>query len=349
MEKTYWKNFTPAILLIILIFLSFLLLKTILLSIITGLLLAFIFAPLFKKIIKKFPHKNLVAFLICFLFVLIIFIPVWFAIPGLLDQSINIYIASQKINFVKPLENIFPSLFQVEGFANEIGSVIYSFVTNLTSSILNIVSRFILNFPVIFLQSIVGLFTFFFALRDNDKLTQYIQSLLPFSKEIEKKIFKSSRDLTSSILYGQVIIGILEGLIIGVSFLIFDVKNALFLTILACIAGIFPIIGTAIVWIPVAIFLLVSNNLGAAIGIASFGVVTAIMENGLKPYFVSRKTNLHSAIVLLGMVGGIFFLGLLGVILGPLILSYLLIILEIYRDKTIPGPFNLPVLEKKGK
>ncbi|MEA3414280.1 MAG: AI-2E family transporter [Nanoarchaeota archaeon] len=340
MEKHYWKHITPAILLIVLIVLSFLLLKAILFSIITGLLLAFLFAPLFKKLTKKFQRKNLIALSICILFILIIFIPLWFAIPSLLDQSISIYLASQKINFVALLENIFPNLFQVEGFSAEIGSVVYSFVTNLTNSIMNLVSKLILNFPIIFLQSIVAMFTFFFALRDHDKLVKYLQSLLPFSKEVEKKLFKSSRELTSSILYGQVIIGILEGLIIGVGFLIFHVNNALFLTILASIAGIFPIIGTAIVWVPVVVFLLIADNFGAAMGIAAFGIITALMENGLKPYFVSRRTNIHSAIILLGMIGGLFYIGILGVILGPLVLSYLLIILEIYRNKKIPGPFS---------
>jgi predicted PurR-regulated permease PerM len=74
-------------------------------------------------------------------------------------------------------------------------------------------------------------------------------------------------------------------------------------------------------------------------GIIAFGIVGAIIENAIKPIFVSKRTNVHSAIILLGMIGGLFFIGILGVIIGPLILSYLLIVLEIYRDKRVPGAF----------
>lgn len=266
----------------------------------------------------------------------------WFIMPTLVDQSISIFFASQQLDFVTPLKNLFPSLFQVEGLSNEIGSIIYSFVTKMTNSVMNMVSGVILNFPTLFLQSLVMFFTFFFVLRDNEKFVAYIQSLLPFSKEVERKLFKSSRDITFSVLYGQVVLGILQGLAVGIGFFLFGVDNALFLTILAAIAGVFPIIGTAIVWVPVLIFLFIDGSTFAAFGVLIFGLVSSILENAVKPMFVSKRTNVNSAIILLGMVGGLFFLGILGVVLGPLILAYLLIILEIYRDKRVPGFFIEP-------
>lgn len=345
-EKSFWKNATSTVILAVLLALSFFLIKPILLSIISGIILAFVFTPLYNKLLKKIPKKGLSAFLICFLFIIVLLVPLWFATPVLIDQSISIYFASQKMDFVTPLETIFPSLFQVEGFSNEIGSIVYSFVTNLTNSIMNMLSKLILNFPIIFLHSLVMFFTFFFVLRDNDKFVRYIQSLLPFQKDVEDKLFKSSKDITSSIIYGQIVLGIIQGLIAGLSFYIFGVENALFLLILACAAGIFPIIGTSVVWIPVAIYLLMINQPIAMIGVVAFGIVGAIIENVIKPIFVSKRTNVHSAIILLGMIGGLFFIGILGVIIGPLILSYLLIVLEMYRDKKIPGIFIEPPTKK---
>jgi predicted PurR-regulated permease PerM len=338
-EKAFWKNTTSVVILAVLLFLSFFLIKPILLSVISGIILAFVFTPLYNKLLKKIPWKSFSAFLICLLFILIILVPLWFVTPILVDQSISIYLASQKINFVTPLQNLFPTLFQVEGFSSEIGSIMYSFVTNITNSVMNMLSNLILNFPTLFLHSLVMFFTFFFVLRDNKKFVQYIQSLLPFQKEVEHKLFKSSKDITFSVIYGQVILGIIQGLVAGISFYIFGVDNALFLLILACVAGIFPIIGTSIIWIPVAIYLLVINQPFAMAGIIAFGIVGAIIENAIKPIFVSKRTNVHSAIILLGMIGGLFFIGILGVIIGPLILSYLLIVLEIYRDKRVPGAF----------
>ena len=141
-------------------------------------------------------------------------------------------------------------------FSNEIGLAIQSFVSKTANSLMNYLSNVILNFATYYFKIIVILFTFFFFLRDREEIVNYIQSLLPFSKEVEKRLFKSSKDLTISILYGQVLLGIIEGIIAGIGFFIFGVPNALLLTILAAIAGIFPIIGTAIVWVPVAIYLI---------------------------------------------------------------------------------------------
>lgn len=337
MDKTYLRRTTSLVILAILIALAFFLLKPILLSIFTGVILASIFFPLYKKVYEKTKLKDLSAALICVILIALIIIPIWFLTPILLNQSIEIFIESQKIDFVTPLKGAFPDLFASEEFSAEIGSAIYSFVIKLTNGVMNLISEIILNFPTLFLELLVAFFTFFFVLRDNDKFIGYIKSLLPFPKDVETKLFKSSRDITMSVLYGQVVIGILQGIFAGVSFFLFGVDNALFLMLIACLAGIFPIVGTSIVWIPVAIYLFISGSAWPAIGVMAFGLVASFFENAIKPVIVARRTNVHSAVILLGMIGGLFFFGILGVILGPLILAYLLIILEIYRDKRSPS------------
>jgi predicted PurR-regulated permease PerM len=250
--------------------------------------------------------------------------------------------ASQDLDLVTPLKHLLPQLFETQVVSDGITTALYSFITKITNSIMNAFSDLILNFPTLLLQFLVVLFVFFFSLRDGESLVEYIKSLLPFSKETEKRLFKSTNDITYSVLYGQVILGILQGLVVGVGLFIFGVHNALFLTLLACIAGILPIIGTAIVWIPVVISLLISNNLGAFFGVLVFGLASTIFESIIKPAFVAKRTNVNSVVILVGMIGGIFFLGTLGAIIGPLILAYLLIILDLYRDKKIPGAIIEP-------
>jgi predicted PurR-regulated permease PerM len=142
-----------------------------------------------------------------------------------------------------------------------------------------------------------------------------------------------------SILYGQIVLGIVQGIIAGLGFFIFRVPNSFILTLLAILAGVFPIIGTSIVWIPVMIYLLIAGNTFSAFGVAIFGISSSIIENLFKPIWISRLTKVNSSIILIGMIGGLLMFGILGVILGPLILSYLLIVLEIYRNKKIPGAF----------
>lgn len=333
MDDKYFRKITTTVILFILIVLSFLLLRPILLSIILGIILAVVLTPVYNRLYKIIKSKNISAALICILLLLLIILPIWFLTPILINQSFKVYLSTQQLDFVTPLQNIFPSLFASEEFSAEVGSILYSFVTKITNSLVNSFANIILNFPVIFLQLLVVFFTFFFILRDKEQLVEYIQSLLPFPKNIEKKLFESTRAITISVIYGQVIIGIAQGLLVGVGFFIFRVPNALLLTLLATIAGIFPIIGTAIIWLPVVIYLFIAGNTIPAIGVTLFGIISSSIDNFLRPMIVAKRAKLHSSVILVGMIGGLFFIGILGLILGPLILAYLLIILEIYRNR----------------
>ena len=342
MENQDYKKIVSAAILILLAVLSFFLIQPILMAIIIGTLLAFICAPVFDWTYKRIKNQNISAALICLILILILITPIWILTPTIINQSIKVYMVSQEIDYVTPLKTIFPSIFSSDKFSTEVGSMIHSFVTKLTNSLMNSLSNLILNFTTIFLQSLVVFFTFFFVLRDRQMLVGYIKSLLPFSKDVERKLFDSSRDITMSVLYGQVIIGILQGIVAGLGFFIFGVPNALLLSLLACIAGIFPIIGTTIVWLPTAIYLFIADNTFSSFGVVLFGLISSSIDNFLRPIIVSKRAQMHSAIVLIGMIGGLFLFGVLGFILGPLILAYLFILLEVYRRKNVPGIFIKP-------
>ncbi len=337
MEESYFEKIATTAILVILIVLTFFLLKPILLAIIVGLLLAFIFTPVYDWFYKKIKSKNLTSGLLCLAVILLIVLPLWFLTPVLVDQSFKIYLASQQIDFTALFEDIFPFLFTSEQFSAEIGVILSSFITKITNSLVNSVSQLILNFPIIFFQCLVVFFTFFFVLKDKEKLVSYIKSFSPFSKEVEKKLFESSRGITTSLLYGQVIIGIIQGIIVGIGFFIFGVPNALVLTLFAALLGIIPIIGPTIIWIPVVIYLFIAGDFVSTIGVLVFGLLSSFSDNLIRPIIVSKRTNLPSSLILIGIIGGLFLFGILGIILGPLIIAYLLIILEIYRKKKTPG------------
>lgn len=336
MDTDITKKVLTAAILVILIVASLFVLKPIIMSIILGVILAFIFTPIYDFAFKYIKRKNITAFLMCLLLICIIVIPLWYIAPIAINQSIKFYMNSQSIDFVTPLRSIFPSIFQSQQFSNEIGLAIHSFVTKTTSSLMNSLSNVILNFPTLFLQLLVAFFSFFFVLRDKEDLIIYIQSLIPFSKDVEKRLFKSSKDLTISILFGQIVIGIVQGITVGIGLFIFKVPNALLITILAMVAGMFPIVGTTIVWVPVAIYLLIAGNTVSALGVVMFGLIASVIEALFKPIFISRRAKMNSSLILFGMVGGLLLFGLLGIILGPLILAYLFIVIEAYRDKKLP-------------
>jgi len=337
MEVNYLRKVLTAVIVVGILILSFFLLKPILLYIVFGFVLAFVFCPVYNLLFKLTKSPNLSATIICVFLIVIIILPVWFFTPIAIEQGFKIYLSLQQTDFVGLLKGIFPSLFASEQFSAEVGAMLHSFVTKAANSLLNSLSKIVLNFPTILIHSVVVLFTFYFALRDKEKLIGYVKSLSPFSKDVEKKLFKSSRDITTSVIYGQIVIGIIQGVIIALAFFIFGVPNALVLSILAVVVGVIPIIGPMFVWIPVAIFLFIAGDTVAAVGVLIFGLISSNVDNILRPIFISKLTKLHSAVVLIGMIGGLFLFGVLGLILGPLILAYLLIILEVFRDKRSRG------------
>ena len=337
MDENYFKRVVTIVMLSVLIVLTFFLLRPLLLAIAFGMILTFIFSPVYDWLNKKINSKNLSGILICIFILLLIILPIWFFTPIMIDQSLKVYYSVQEVDFVTPLKSIFPSVFASEQFSNEIGQITYSFVSKVVNSIVSYFSNLILDFPILLLQLLISFFIMFFILKDKDKFLDYIRSLLPFSKEVEAKLFKQTQGITISVLYGQGVLGIVQGIIAGLGFFIFGVPNTLFLTLLACLAGVLPMIGTTIVWIPVAIYLFIQGSIISGLGVAVFGSIAMFLDNVIKPIFVAHRTNLPSSMVLIGMIGGYFLLGILGFIIGPLILAYLLILLEIYRNRKVPG------------
>lgn len=340
MDNIYFRRIFTGLTLVILIILSFLVLKSIILYIILGFILAFIFSPVYNFLLKITKSPNFSATMISLLLILLIILPIWFFTPIIIDQVFGLYQSAQETNFVQILKDIFPSFFASEQFSNEVGSVIQSFITNLANSILNYLSKLILQFPMIMLNATVVLFTFFFALRDKDKIGAYLESLSPFPKETNKKLAHSSKSITYSILYGQVVLGFLQGVVISIGFFIFGVPSALFWSIIATLAGILPIVGPMIVWIPVLVYLVLAGDTFGAVGILVFGILSSNIDNLLRPVLVSRMTKMHSAIALVGMIGGLTIFGVLGLVIGPLALAYLTIVLEIYHGNKIEDSEN---------
>ncbi len=339
MDDDYLKKVILTVMLSVLVVLSFFILKPILLSIIIGIILTVIFAPLYDWFFKITNSKNLSSSIVCIFLVSVIILSFWFLTPIFVKQSFEVYLVSQKMNFITPLKTIFPNFFASEAFSSEIGSIIHSFVTNATNSLVNSLSQLIINFPTIFLQFVVVFFTFFFVLKEKEQIVEYTKSLLPFSRDIKQRLFRSSREITLSVIYGQILIGMIQGIIVGIGFFVFNINNAMLLTLLAIIAGMFPVIGTTIIWLPVAIYLFIAGNTVPAIGVTFFGVISNLIDNIIRPFFVSRLARMHPLLILIGMIGGLFFFGILGFILGPLIIAYGLIMLEVYRGRQISGIF----------
>jgi len=326
-------------LILVLIMLSFLVLKPILLSIIFALILAYAFLPLYRRIYAVFRERNVSALSVCVLIVLIIFIPLWFLIPLVIQQGFDMFKFTQEIDITGFVETILPtSSAQIK---IESTSIISNFIGEITSASLNTLANILLDIPIVLLHLAVIIFVFFFALRDEDKLKEFVSGISPFKKEKQKILIKQFKNMTSSIIFGYILVGIIQGIATGIGLLIFGVPHALLLTVFAIFASIIPVLGPWLIWIPAVVYLLVVGKMGAAIGFAIYSaVLVSSIDNLLRSYIVSKRTGISTVIVLVGMIGGLLVFGILGIILGPLILSYLILFLEAYKNRTLADMFH---------
>lgn len=337
MEKNNLNNIVVAVVSIILLVLSFLLLKPILMSIIFGFVLVFIFSPIYNLIHKKIKSKNLCATIVTIILILLISALLIFLVPVVIKESVTLFTSAQTVDFVVPIQNLLKSFEGASSIAIQTDTILHSFITEFTSSLINSISNFLKDFPIIFLQLTVVFFTFFFVIRDKEDFVGYVKTILPFPKDVQDRLFKATKEVTASVLYGQLIIGFIQGITAGIGFFLFGVPNPLLFTILAIFAGILPIVGPFIVWVPMAIVLFVTGNTVATIGVTIFGIASSVVDNFLRPIIIAKRLTMNSLLVMLGFIGGILFFGVMGLILGPLIIAYLLIFLEVYRNKKFTG------------
>jgi len=333
-------NRVSAIILILtLIALAFFLLQPILLSIVTGLILAYVVNPLYLKINSIIKRPTLSAFIVSIVLVVAIFIPLWFLIPLIIRQVFEMFAFLKIVDVNFYIDSLFSSV--PKEFGIQISGVITNFLNEISVGILNWLSEFLLNLPDLLLQGAVLIFVFFFALRDQDKLKSYVSELSPLNKVQERLLIKEFKGITSSIVYGYLIIGIIQGIATGIGLFVFGVPNALLLTVIAVLASMFPLFGPWVVWLPVAFFLFSEGGTFAAIAFTIYGaLVVSSLDNILRPYIVSKNSSISPVIALIGMIGGLLVFGLIGLILGPLILAYLVIFLTAYKNKRLSSMFS---------
>jgi predicted PurR-regulated permease PerM len=307
--------------------LTFLIVKPLIIPIILGLLFSYIFRPVYKKIYKAVRNKSLAASLLVVGLIAVIALPVIYFLELIVVQGVEAYVSVQNLNLTEILSNFIDS---------EIVSVIAINLDNIIGAAFSLfltqLKDILVNLPSLLFQFVVFLFTFYFATRDAEKFQTYISSLSPFSATTEKKFFKEFRGITNAIIFGQVLIGVIQGLALGAGLFFLGVPNVLILTLVAAMLSMIPVLGSWLVWLPVSVFLLVTDQTFAGVFLILYGgLFVSSIDNLLRPYILSKQSTLPVALSLIGTVGGLLFFGIVGLVLGPLIIAYALIIVELYR------------------
>ena len=316
--------------------LAFLVLKPIIIPILFGLLFAYIFGPVYKKINSIIKRKNISALLILTVFIALVALPVIYLIPNLINQTFETFMKFQNLNVAEILENLMDS-----SITSSLAKNIDNIVGKMFSSLITQFTDVLVNLPSLMLHFAVFLFTFFFAIRDSETLRKNATSLSPFSRHMEVKIMNEFRGITNAIVFGQMFIGVIQGIALGAGLFFLGVSNVLTLTFVASIVSIIPLIGSWTVWLPISIFMFVEGQVWQGTFLLLYGALfVSTLDNFLRPYILSKKSSLPIALSIIGTVGGLYFFGIAGILLGPLVLAYVLIIIEFYQEGKLKELFE---------
>lgn len=204
-------------------------------------------------------------------------------------------------------------------------STIGSFIVEKTKNIAKTVS-------ILMVHLFILLLSLYYFLRDGDKITKNIKSLIPLPKQYQNELFKQLFTISKAIIYGIFGAAIFQGFVAGVGYAIGGVENAVFWGTITAFFSIVPYLGATIVWVPITIVMLATGHWVAALFLLIWGVaVVSTVDNIIKPYLIGGKAHMYPLLTFFVILGGIFTIGFKGLILGPFALILMLTFLHIYR------------------
>lgn len=316
--------------------LTFFIFKPFLYALTLAIVFATIFQPLHKKIlVMTRERKGLAALLATGAVLIVVVAPLTFLGIQIFQEATGLY-SSLALNggatdLSRGLGGYLQSLVRFSPVPIEFSPDVSQYLKQGLSWLLQHIGPLFANVA----QAMVGVFVFLVALyylfKDGRKLKVAVVAISPLQDIHDETIFNKLSLAINSVIKGSLAVAFVQGTLTAIGFAIFGVPNATLWGSVAAITALIPGIGTALVLLPAILYLYFSGATLSAGGLLVWGVVAVgLVDNFLGPRLVERGMRLHPFLILLSILGGMGFFGPLGFLLGPLVLSLLFALLEIY-------------------
>ena len=335
---------------VILTVIAFFIIKPFVGAILGGVILAYICHPVYRWLNKILKRKTPAALITCILLIIILLIPSILILNTLTKEAYVGYLFSkQKIAATEailgecdPKGTICRAIQPLNDFIQEpqVQYQIQTSIERFTSYIIDNASEMVLSIPKFLLGLFFMLFTLYYALKEGHLVAELGRKLVPLKQNVKNRLYEKLSKTTFAVVYGYIIVALIQGALGAVGFLIFGISSPLSWGIVMAFLALFPIIGTPLVWVPAAILKLmdgvINNDSGAiiaAILLFLYGlIVISSIDNIIRPKIIGTHAKVHPWIILMGVVGGMLLFGFIGLIIGPLILTTFTILCELYAE-----------------
>jgi len=309
-------------------------------------LAAILFQPLYKKLLTKMPERrNLAAALTLLIILFAVVVPSLIIGGMIVDQAGTVYarIQSGQINFAgyfNQVHDALPTRIQtlldkagfdsIERIQARLSDVMGNSVRTIAGQALTIgrnAAAFLLAFGI-------ALYVMFFLLRDGEKVGPAICDALPLERSVTDSLVDKFVSVVRATIKGSVIVALVQGGLGAVTFWAAGVPAAMLWGLLMAVAALLPALGPALVWIPVAIYLLATGAIWQGVLVIVSGVIViGLADNILRPILVGRDTGIPDYVVLVTTLGGIEMCGLSGIVVGPLVAALFLTAWQILTEQ----------------
>lgn len=189
------------------------------------------------------------------------------------------------------------------------------------------VTSFIVNTAIAF-------FTLFFLFREGRSIRRRAAVILPLNPDQVDRLFNGVANTVMATVYGGLVVAAVQGSLTGLALWVLGVPSPVLWGIVATLLSLIPMVGSAVVWVPAAIFLYASGSWIKALILVGWGAgVVGTVDNFLRPYLMSGRVQMHTLLIFFSVLGGVKAFGILGLFVGPVILAITLTLLDLLREE----------------
>ena len=327
------ENYFETFLIIFLISLFIYLISDFLISLFLALIIVFLVYNPYKKLLAKTKNKSFTAIFIMFLVFNLIIFTTYFIGASLIKETSSLIHTNSDIILNLNLDrcqyffcdtirdNIDTIKLAINKLIIKIGNYFTDSYWKIFGSITNV-----------FINIFIFILAFYFLLVDGDKFVKYVKRIIPMKEEYKHALFFKFRDVSKAVFVDSLLVAILQGCLVGFGFWFVGFNNIILWTLIASFFALIPLVGTTIIWIPATIILFLKSNYILGIVFALYCmIVVGLSDNVLRAILLNKKTQIHPFLVLLSVLGGIEMFGFIGIFLGPIIISLLITVVQLYK------------------
>ncbi len=215
----------------------------------------------------------------------------------------------------------------------DIQASIVQYSKEFAQSMLGFGTELVRNATKLVLHFLLMVFILFYFLRDGANMVDYIKQLSPLRSRQEDYIIDSLKRVARGVLMGCLLVAVLQGIAGGIGLAVVGIP-AFFWGAMMALSSLIPVLGTGLVWVPAATYLFLAGDWKMALFLSLWcGVFVVGIDTLLRPIFMREASRVSTFYILLAILGGIYTFGMLGIFYGPLILSFVMVMLQIYLEE----------------